>query len=519
MPIAADITLNSILDSDKPNIIESKSRFLLDLCGFESAPSKMQHDKFFRECVDIVLEEAVFKGNDRKNRVTTWKSPEDLQKVIDFTLRNAPSTHEILLQFIRNVIKYSVKTGHPYFMNQLFSSVDPYGLVGQWLVDALNCSVYTFEVAPVFTLMEEYVLDKIRNLIGFDEGDGIFSPGGSIANGYAINCARFYKFPEIKENGLHGLPRLVLFTSNDAHYSIKKLAAFEGLGSNNVYLIKTDSKGKMDPEDLEKRIKEAIAENAVPFMVSATSGTTVLGAYDPLSEIADLCDKYKIWLHVDGAWGGAVMFSARHRHLIKGIERADSVTFNPHKMLTAPQQCSTFITKHKDILNSCHSCSAQYLFQKDKFYDTRYDTGDKHIQCGRRADVMKFWLMWKAKGSSGFENHINRVFDLSQYFIKQIQNRPDFQLVLNEPECTNICFWYIPKSLQNQENTSDYRTRLHAVAAKIKEKMMIEGTMMITYQPLNDLPNFFRLVIQNSSLNYNDMDHIISEFERLGKDL
>ncbi len=92
--------------------------------------------------------------------------------------------------------------------------------------------------------------------------------------------------------------------------------------------------------------------------------------------------------------------------------RADSITFNPHKMLTAPQQCSVLLTKHKDILNSCHSCSAQYLFQKDKFYDTQYDTGDKHIQCGRRADVLKFWLMWKAKVSevaTGYTRGLSRA--------------------------------------------------------------------------------------------------------------
>lgn len=127
MPIAADFILDSVkltetgpmFDSD--SIIDFKNRFLVELCGFESTPNKMQHDKFFRECVDIVLEEAVFKGSDRKNRVTTWKSPEELQQVIDFTLKNVPTTHENLLQFIKNVIKYSVKTGHPYFMNQLFS--------------------------------------------------------------------------------------------------------------------------------------------------------------------------------------------------------------------------------------------------------------------------------------------------------------------------------------------------------------------------------------------------------------
>lgn len=182
-------------------------------------------------------------------------------------------------------------------------------------------------------------------------------------------------------------------------------------------------------------------------------------------------------------------------HVLFNFIRADSVTFNPHKMLTAPQQCSIFVTKHKNILNSCHSCSAQYLFQKDKFYDTQFDTGDKHIQCGRRADVMKFWLMWKAKvnimrtctyifekrllycrvliifyisyafqGTSGLEHHVDHVFDVSKYFVKQIQNRPDFKLVLNEPECTNICFWYIPKSLRDQQHSPDYKNRLHIVS-------------------------------------------------------
>lgn len=173
-----------------------------------------------------------------------------------------------------------------------------------------------------------------------------------------------------------------------------------GIGSDNVYLIDTDARGKMIPEDLEKSIKRAIAEKAKPFMVSATAGTTVLGAFDPIDKIADICEKYNLWLHVDAAWGGGALMSAKHKHLMAGIHRADSVIWNPHKLLAAPQQCSAFLTKHEKILSECHSTHATYLFQKDKFYDIKWDTGDKHIQCGRRADVLKFWFMWKAKVSS-----------------------------------------------------------------------------------------------------------------------
>lgn len=199
---------------------------------------------------------------------------------------------------------------------------------------------------------------------------------------------------------------------------------------------------------------------------------------------------------------------------------ADSVTWNPHKLLAVPQQCSTFLTKHEGILQQAHSANATYLFQKDKFYDTKFDTGDKHIQCGRRADVLKFWFMWRAKGSDGFEAHINKVFDCAEYFTSQIKTRPDFEMIVDQPECTNICFWYIPPSLQNvPRDSEEFAQKIHTVAPKIKERMMKEGNMMMTYQPLGTKPNFFRLVLQSSALNRDDMLHFIDEIERLGCNL
>lgn len=159
------------------------------------------------------------------------------------------------------------------------------------------------------------------------------------------------------------------------------------------------------------------------------------------------------------------------------------------------------------------------MFQKDKFYDTQYDTGDKHIQCGRRADVLKFWFMWRAKGSDGLAAHVDRVFANAEYFTEEIKKRSDFEMVLATPECTNICFWYIPPRLQSLPRNDDYVQEIHRVAPKIKERMMKEGNMMITYQPLRSKPNFFRLVMQNSALNRNDMHYFINEIERLGRDL
>nr|CAD7592325.1 unnamed protein product [Timema genevievae] len=373
------------------------------LCGTRACQTGPGTRGLLRSILDLILDEAVFEGTSRNNRVVEWKSPEELDQVVELGVSAEPLGHDKLLRLVRDTIRYSVKTGHPYFVNQLFSSVDPYGLAGQWLGDALNPSLYTYEVAPVFSLMEEIVLKEMRKLVGFPDGqgDGIFCPGGSVANGYAISCARHHLVPEIKTQGLHGLPRLVLYTSEDAHYSVKKMASFMGLGSDNVYLVKCDSRGKMNTTHLQEQIQRTLDEGARPFMVSATAGTTVLGAFDPLSSISTICKKYGLWFHVDAAWGGGALFSQQHKHLLDGIHRADSVTWNPHKLLTAPQQCSTLLLRHQGVLSSCHSTSAQYLFQKDKFYNVKFDTGDKHIQCGRRVDVLKFWFMWKAKTRVG----------------------------------------------------------------------------------------------------------------------
>lgn len=184
-----------------------------------------------------------------------------------------------------------------------------------------------------------------------------------------------------------------------------------------------------------------------------------------------------------------------------------------------PQQCSALLLRHEGLLSAANCTNAAYLFQKDKFYDTQYDTGDKHIQCGRRVDVLKFWFMWKAKGTSGFEKHVDKVFSNAQFFTETIKKRIGFKMAIKEPQFTNVCFWYVPPSLRGCENDPDYQERLHKIAPKMKERMMKEGSMMVTYQAQGKLPNFFRIVFQSSALNHTDMLYFIEQFEKLGKDL
>ncbi|GFW27370.1 glutamate decarboxylase [Trichonephila clavipes] len=206
----------------------------------------------------------------------------------------------------------------------------------------------------------------------------------------------------------------------------------------------------MIPEELEKCILADKAKGYKPFFVCCTAGTTVFGAFDPIEPCADICKKYGLWLHVDAAWGGGVLLSRKHRTKMNGVERADSVTWNPHKLMGSPLQCSTVHFREDGLLMSCNQLSADYLFQQDKHYDVNYDTGDKVIQCGRHNDIFKLWLMWRSKGDKGYERHIDHLFEMTEYMLKKLKEKKDrFHLILEEPECTNVSFWYIPKRLRN----------------------------------------------------------------------
>ncbi|XP_045164720.1 cysteine sulfinic acid decarboxylase-like [Mercenaria mercenaria] len=476
--------------------------------------------EFLRKVVDIVIQDGLIGAMDRNTRVCDFHQPENLKTMLkELTITEDPASEDRLLNMCKDVIQYSVKTSNPRFFNQLYGGMDQYTLGGAWVTEALNPSQYTYEVSPVFTLMEEEVYKKMLHYIGFDGGDAIFVPGGSLANVYGMNVARYAKVPEVKTKGSCALQKpLCIFTSEKCHYSVQKSAELLCIGRDNIFFVKTDKKGKMIPAELENQINKAKGEGYEPFFVNATAGTTVLGAYDPLDEISEVCKKHGLWLHVDGAWGGSAAISKKYRYLVKGIEKADSMTWNAHKMMGVIQQCSVFLTKHKGVLQDCHSAKARYLFQQDKSYDVSYDTGDKSLQCGRKVDVFKLWMLWKGKGDSGMERDIDHLFMLSRYLANKLKQTSGFRLI-QEPECTNVCFWYIPPSMRDQEETKEWWDKLAKVAPAIKTGMLQCGSMMITYNPDGDLVNFFRMVQSNFDTTTDDMDFLVQEIDRLGRDL
>ncbi|XP_058453024.1 acidic amino acid decarboxylase GADL1-like isoform X2 [Malaya genurostris] len=339
---------------------------------------------------------------------------------------------------------------------------------------------------------------------------------------YAMVAARFRTLPDVKRTGLSNQPVLVAFTSEEAHYSIKKAVNWLGIGIDNLVLVPTDARGKMIPEELEKSIQTVLGSGRKPFFVNATGGTTVLGAFDPFNAIAAICQKYKLWMHVDCCLGGTAILSPNHSHLLAGVEQADSISWNPHKTLGAPLQCSIFLLKHKGLLHQCNAANADYLFQQDKFYDVSYDTGDKSVQCGRKVDAFKIWLMFKARGTNGLAQLVDNAFDCSHYFTEQIKSRQGFRLVIEEHQYTNVSFWYIPSNMRVAENQQDasWWTRIYEITALIKENMVKRGSLLIGFVPLpnKNIGNFFRMVVTcHPRPSHESMLFVIDEIARVGE--
>ncbi|KAK6741374.1 hypothetical protein RB195_009305 [Necator americanus] len=476
-------------------------------------------EKFLRSVVDILIK-YIREENVHESKVIDFHHPAEMFKLIDLKIPDKPQNLQTILKACEETLRYGVRTGHPRFFNQISCGLDLVSLAGEWLTATVNTNMFTYEISPVFILMENAVMRRMWETIGWDPNtsDGVFAPGGAISNLYAFILARHNLFPNGKQEGLKELPKLCAFTSEDSHYSIKRASAICGIGTNYCYPIRTDSAGKMIPEELEKKIMEAKKEGLTPMFVCCTAGTTVYGAFDPIEKVADICERHNVWLHVDAAWGGGLMLSPEHRHKLAGVHRANSVTWNPHKLMGALLQCSACLVRKDGLLMQCNKMTADYLFMQDKFYDVTYDTGDKVIQCGRHNDVFKLWLMWKSKGMEGYRDQVNYLMDLAAYFTKRIKETEGYELVLDSPEFLNICFWYVPKKLRNL-SPEERKEKLGKVAPAIKGKMMERGSTMVAYQPRHGTPNFFRLIISNQAIKREDLDFLIKEIVDIGESL
>ncbi len=402
---------------------------------------------------------------------------------------------------LRNLLSHfkdlSVSTHSPYFMNQLFSGVLPQMLIAEEFIAQTKTTLATYEASPVLSAMESEVVSTLCEKIGWptDPRCGISVPGGSAANFMAIHCARQKLLPQSKTKGA-GEKVLKVFVSAEAHYSFKKACAVLGIGTDNMVGVAVDSRGRMDPQDLEAQILQCREQGALPLLVAATAGSTVLGAFDDIQSLSAICRKYELWLHVDGAWGGPVIFSQKHRHLVKGIELADSFTFDAHKLIGASLTSSYFLTQHTDILLESNDVSGgDYLFHSSN--EATLDRGRLSWQCGRKGEAASFWTIWKSLGTEGIGQFVDRLVDLRDECMQWIQSQDRLQIV-SQPEYLNLCVRVLPPNKKHDPNWSQH----------VREALKQKNLAFVNYSANSD-GTFLRLILANPYLTFDHVKQIL----------
>jgi sulfinoalanine decarboxylase/sulfinoalanine decarboxylase/aspartate 1-decarboxylase len=385
----------------------------------------------FNELVEVLINE------ETQNPVAERIDSSKLYDAIDLSLNDGAMIDDTFKAVLREVLISTPKTATNLFFNQLFGGRQSKAILGDLLAVILNNSMYTYKVAGPQVGIEQEIIRQSCNLVGYGaNSNGTFPTGGSMSNYMGLIMGRDAKDPACREKGM--TKPLIIYTSKECHYSNDKNASFAGIGRNNIRYINADAKGCMIPEHLEEQILEDLQNGNIPTYVNATAGTTVLGAFDPLDKIADITEKYKVWLHVDGAYCGSVIFSEKYKHLVKGAERSNSFSYNAHKMLGTPLTCSIILVNDKKYLHDSFSNDADYLYQTD---GDDFNLGKTSFQCGRRNDALKFWTLWKSVGTLGLQKIVEQQFDLADVALDYIRGNSNYTLYSFD-DSISVCFNY-----------------------------------------------------------------------------
>lgn len=388
----------------------------------------------------------------REGPVLNWRPPVENLEAAAASLRghaaDPQSVPDRFEELARLVLARGQNLHHPrYVGHQVPASIPLAGLF-----DALgamtNQVMAVYEMGPFVTAVEKVLAERLGAKIGWPEGTfaGFATHGGSLANLTALLTARNVALPQAWEQGLATAGSPVLITGADSHYSIARAAGVLGLGTEQVVKAELDSRRRMDPVRLNALLRQLRDDGRPVIAVAASGCATPIGAFDPLPEIADVCRRWNVWLHVDAAHGGAALFSDRHRSLLDGIDQADSVVWDAHKMLFVPALCAFVFYRNAVHRYEAFRQSAPYLFDPAAPGGADFDLGLQTLECTKRAAALGLWGVWSIFGPGLFADLVDLTFDLTRQLHGLLTEQTDFT-PLHEPQCNILAFRYLPSEL------------------------------------------------------------------------
>ena len=449
-------------------------------------------------------------------RVTSDATPDELEKLFDEPLPvEGASSDEILKRFELEIAPHAMQIPSPRYYGLFNPTPLPIAVWADALASAINQNGAAWRNSPSASLVEARVLRWLCELIGYTvESYGTLTSGGSEANLIGLKCARDRAQTGVRDCGVRASPGdLIVYASEQCHYSLIKSVDILGLGRENLRKIETDDNFHIRTDLLREAIAEDRRAGRIPCCIAGAAGATSTGVIDPLDELALIAREFDCWFHVDAAYGGALRFSDKHKALLSGIEQADSVTIDPHKWMFVPFACGALLVREGgSVLREAFDITPEYLSEERGGRDVEYDFF-RYGQLGtRRFNALKIWMALLFMGTRRYAQIIERQIELTQYLADCIDELSDFERV-GQVETAVCCFRFLPEKVRSQDGVAQ-----DALQRRLQQRIEQSREAWLSTTVLNER-RAIRVNVNSFLTERRHIDHLVELLQRESRKL
>jgi L-2,4-diaminobutyrate decarboxylase len=441
-----------------------------------------------------------YEGSELK--VLHWKTPAEQLAYWEAYAQKEGSAG----QLFADLLQHSIHLHHKQYMGHQVAPTLPVAALSNLLSGLLNNGMAVYEMGPAASALEKVVAREFTNALGWDQqADGILTSGGTLANLTGLLAARKAKAgSDVWNRG--SSEKLALMVSAEAHYCVDRAVRIMGWGEEGVIKVPVNERFQLRTELLEDYYRQATDKGLKVIAVVASACSTSSGSYDNLQAIGAFCQKHDLWMHVDGAHGGGAIFSPRYRHLVQGIDAADSVVIDIHKMLMAPSITTLLLYKNGLQAYQTFSQKAQYLWEQAG-EEEWYNLAKRTFECTKHMMSARVFTILHLYGRQVFDDYVSTLYDLGRSFARMLSEHPRFELAL-EPQANIVCFRYLPAGVAPEQ--------LDALNSRIRRQLLEGGDFYIVQTTLHEQV-YLRTTLMNPFTTELELSKLLGEIEQLVK--
>ena len=466
-----------------------------DLIRKAYSPEEFQKDA--SKLMDMISGDLRASLTGEMKKTIEWCLP---QGQLDFWQEDFTSSEQVdFPELMKKVMSHSIHFHNKGYVGHQVAVTLPVTALTSAMMAYMNNCTTVYELGMAGNAMEKVVIGHLARKFGYHKGaTGFVVSGGSLGNLTALVTARTSS--GIEEKDYH---KLAIMVSGEAHYSVERAAKIMGIRSENIIKIPVGDDLGIRTEFLESIYQQAVADGKIVFCIVGCACTTSVGAFDNLEAIADFAEKHPIWFHVDGAHGGAVIFSEKYKHLVKGIERSDSLIMDFHKMMMTPPLSTAIIYNAGNRKINEFSPKAAYLWQ-DQLSEEWWNSAKHTLECTKPVTVLHTYAIMRLYGDRIYQQNVDVLFDQGKQFAELIKAEKNMELAL-EPKSNIVCFRYVPEHADADE-----------LNKKISKKLLEDGAYYVVGTTVHG-KYYLRITIMNPFTDQECLEKLVFKIKEIAE--